>query len=203
MKRLTIIVYIILSVSNVCALDVSIKTEVKGGDKPVVDGKTNLPNDTDLMVSIKRKESSYGGQAKIKVAGGQFHAGPFTQKGLPFNPGIYALTITVPFAPTQPSSVQTIIGEHGEKMLGSLVKKGALGKIVEYRTVFKIAGAVSVDKDKQARQHDIKDKHEWWLKNCKDICNTSQIQYGQKTGNMYDFDWDRCYNKCLTNERKK
>jgi hypothetical protein len=192
-----------LIVSNVWALNVSINTAVQGGDKPVIDGQTNLPDNTDLMISIKRNESSYGGQAKVKVTGGKFHAGPFTQKGAPFNPGIYTLLVTAPYAPTQPSSVQSIIGGHGENISGNLVKKGSLGKLVEYKTTFKIAGGVSTDKDKQARQQDKKDRHEWWLKSCKDLCTASQLQYGQSSGKMYDFDWDKCYNKCLAEEGKK
>jgi len=201
--KILIVLLLLLTVSNAWGLNVTMSTDVKGGDKPFVDGKTNLPDNTDLMISIKRKESSYGGQAKAKVSGGQFHAGPFTQKASPFNPGTYILKVTAPFAPTQPSSVQSIIGGHGEKLNGPLVKMGAIGKLVEYTTIFKIAGVVSSEKDKQARQQDKKDKHEWWLKNCKDICIASQVQYGQRTGNMYNFDWDRCYNKCLAEEGKK
>jgi hypothetical protein len=199
MRYPILILLFVFSVSEAFALNVTMSTKIEGGDKPIVIGKTNLPDGTDLMVSIERNKSAYGGQSKVKVARGEFRAGPFTQKGSAFNPGKYTLKITVPFAPTQPSSVQSLIGDHGQKLQGSLVKKGALGKFAEYRSTFIVAGAESAEKDKIARQQDKKDRHEWWIKNCKDICTAAQVQ----SGNITNFDWERCNNKCLAEEGKK
>jgi len=158
MRYLIVIVLLVLSVSEAFALNVTMSTKVEGGGKPVVVGKTNLPEGTDLMVSIKRKKSAYHGQIKVQVSRGEFWAGPFTQKGSAFNPGTYTLEITVPFAPSQPASVQSQIGDHGEKLQGPLVKKGALGKYAEYRSTFKVAGEESAEKDKMARQQDKKER---------------------------------------------
>ncbi|HET6418652.1 MAG TPA: hypothetical protein VFG19_00755 [Geobacteraceae bacterium] len=199
MRYQIILLLLVFSVSEAFALNVTMSTKIQGGDKPIVVGKTNLPDGTDLMVSIERNKSAYGGQSKVKVSRGEFRAGPFTQKGSAFNPGTYTLKITVPFAPTQPSSVQSVIGDHGQELQGSLVKRGALGKFAEYHSTFKVAGAVSAIKDKMARQQDMKDRHEWWIKNCKDICTASQVQ----SGDITNFDWERCYNKCLAEEKKK
>jgi hypothetical protein len=201
--RIMSILLLLLTVSNAWGLNVRITTKVKGGDKPFVFGKTNLPDKTELVISIKCKKSSCGGQAKAIVSGGIFHAGPFTQKGAPFNLGIYTLTVTAPFAPLQPSSVQAFFGAHGENLNGPFVKKVGIGKLVEYQTSFKIAGAVSAEKDDQARKQDKNDIHEWWQNQCLDLCIAAQDQYGKRTGNMYNFDWDQCYNKCLLEEGKK
>lgn len=198
MRYLILLLLLAFSASEAFALNVTMSTKIQGGDKPIVLGKTNLPDGTDLMVSIERNKNAYGGQSKVKVSRGEFRVGPFSQKGSAFNPGTYTLKITVPFAPTQPASVQSVIGDHGQKLQGSLVKKGALGKFAEYRTSFKVAGAESVIKDKMARQQDKKDRHEWWIKSCKDICTTAQVQ----SGDITDFDWERCYNKCLAEEGK-
>jgi hypothetical protein len=199
MRYIVLILIVVFSVSEALALNVTMSAKIEGGDKPFVLGKTNLPDGTDIMISIVRKESSYGGQSKVKVTHGEFRTGPLSQKGGVFNSGVYTLKITVPFAPTQPSSVQAIIGSHGEKLQGSLVKKGALGKFVKYCSTFKIGGTVSNEKDEMSRQQDKKDRHEWWLKSCKDICVTAQVQSGDTT----NFDWDHCYNKCLAGEGKK
>lgn len=180
MRWTALLMLFFVLIPNAWALNVSMSIKTEGGNKPAVIGKTNLPDGTDVMVSISRKESSYSGQAKAKVTKGEFRTASFTQKGAPFNPGIYKLEVTVPYAPTQPASVKAIIGEHGERLQGNLVKKSALGKYAVYRTTFKIGGTVSAEKDKVARQQDKRDVEEWKNKNCKDICITLQVQSGMR-----------------------
>jgi len=160
MRYLIVIVLLVLSVSEAFALNVTMSTKVEGGGKPVVVGKTNLPDGTHLMVDIKRKKSTYHGQDKAQVFRGKFRVGPFTQWGNALNPGTYTLEITVPFAQVQPASVQSQIGSHGEKLQGPLVKKEDLGNRAEYHSTFKVAGAESAEKDKMARQQYEKERQE-------------------------------------------
>ena len=49
------------------ALNVSLSAKTEGGSKPIVTGVTNLPDGTDLMITISRTESQYMAQDKVKV----------------------------------------------------------------------------------------------------------------------------------------
>ena len=54
-------------------LDVSIEVAVEGGGKPVIVGKTNLPDGFQAIASLEEGERILG-QAKIEVRSGQFTA---------------------------------------------------------------------------------------------------------------------------------
>lgn len=198
MRNLIVLFLLIFAASEANAINVTLSANAEGGDKPVIVGKTNLPDGTDLMISIKRASSSYSGQSKVKVSNGAFRTGPFTQKGAAFNPGTYELKVTTPYAQVQPKAVQAQIGERGEKLQGVLTKKGSTSRQVEYKTTFKVDGVVSAEKDKSARAQDKKDTQEWIIKSCKDICTAAQLQ----SGSIKNFDWERCYNKCMAEQKR-
>lgn len=181
------------------ALKVTLTTTIEGGDRPVVNGKTNLPDGIELMISIARKQSSYLGQQKAQVRGGSFRAGPFSQKGQPLNPGVYNIEVMTPLAPVQPPHTWPTIGNNGAKLEGNLVKKSPYGgRIVEYKTTYKVAGGkTSPEHDKAARAQAQRDRHQWWLDSCKSNCNLTRA-VAQRRGER--FDWDRCYFKCVADE---
>jgi len=133
MKRFLATFAIVILATPVWALKVSMSAKVEGGDKPVVVGATNLPDGTELMVTIRRTESGYTAQDKTRVAKGAFGAGPFSQKGGPLNPGVYTIEVSSPLASLQPPFVRSVIGREGSNLEGPLAKQLKFGgKVVEY-----------------------------------------------------------------------
>lgn len=188
----------LLATCNAYALTATLSATTDGSDRPVISGTTNLPDGMELMVTISRKESSYSAQDKARVADGKFRAGPFSQKGGGLNPGTYSLEIMTPMAQVQPPHTWPVIGNGGSKLQGALVKKSPYGgKVVEYRTNFKVAGAGSAQKDRSARIQETTDAHEWWLKSCRSNC---EMASGLAVKRREPFDMNRCYYKCVADE---
>jgi hypothetical protein len=172
-----------------------------GGSKPTIIGKTNLPDGMELMITIHRKGSSYMAQDKVKVLGGEFKSTTFSQGDAPLNPGTYKLEISSSLAGFQSPSVQTAIGKDGNILKGPLSKKSTFGgRVVEYKTSFKVSGGVaSKDKDKAAVEKSNKDQYNWWVENCESQCN---LLRGMAKRRKEQFDWDSCYAKCIADEPK-
>lgn len=93
--------------------------------KVSVEGITNLPDDTELMVTISNS-LGYRGQESASVLGRRFRAGPFSAHGQPLPEGRYTVDVTMPIPRVQPAAVRSVIGEHGEKLSGKLVHRGRL-----------------------------------------------------------------------------
>lgn len=189
----------ILMATPVWAFTVTISAKVEGDGRPTVIGATNLPDGTELMVTIRRPESRYMAQDKARTSNGAFRAGPFSQKGGSLNPGVYTVEISSPIAAVQPPAVRSVIGHEGANLQGPLAKRSTFGgKVVEYQMSFTVGGGnVSSDRDRATRSQADKDKHEWWLKSCKSNCNLVQ---GVARNRGEPFEWDRCYAKCLAEE---
>ena len=188
--------------SNSYAFIVTMTASSDGNEKPTISGTTNLPDGVDLMVTISRKESSYMAQDKVKVSGGKFHTVSFSQNNGALNSGTYSLEIGTPMASVMPPKTWPVIGNDGEKLEGPLVKKASFGgKLVKYKTTFKIgSGKSSSQNDQAARKQDAKNTHEWWLKSCKDTCALTEA-VANKRGEA--FNMDRCYYKCVADEPKR
>ncbi|MGZ8252271.1 MAG: hypothetical protein ACXWT7_07990 [Methylophilaceae bacterium] len=201
--RLTFAFALFLLVSvRAFALTVTVTATTDGTDKPTIIGTTNLPDGIELMITLQRKESDYMAQDKTQVKGGAFRAGPFSQKGVGLNPGVYTLEVTMPLANLQPPPTWPVIGNDGANLQGPLAKKSKFGgKVVEYKTSFKMGGGQrSAEKDKVARAQAEKDTHAWWLQSCKDTCNMTQ-NLARSRNEV--FNWERCYYKCVADEPKK
>ncbi len=199
MKNQIIFLFLLLlPATNVLAINVTLTTTVEGNDKPVISGKTNLPDGTDLSVSLSRKSSSYSGQCFTKVNNGQFKTTPYTQHGAPLNPGNYVVSILTPYAPVQPKSVQKIIGGHGEYLKGALVKKEELGKLIRYKTTYKVAGLNSPQKDKEAREKEKVALEEWQRRSCYDICTLKVA-----SGSVKQLNYDICVDQCMAKLKSK
>jgi len=194
--------FLLLSSAQASALTVTLTAKAEGGDKPAIVGTTNLPDGIQLMITLLRKESQYMAQDKATVKNGAFRVGPFSQKGVGLNPGTYTLEVTMPLASLQPPATWPVIGKDGAELQGPLVQKSRYGgKIVEYKTAFKIGGAQSSpERDKAARVQSEKDRHTWWLESCKDTCSMTQNLARKRNE---PFDLDRCYYKCVADEPKK
>lgn len=115
---------------------------VENQGKVVFLGETNLPNGTEIMVTLSNN-SGFTAQDKTSVQSGSFESGPFSDKGNSLS-GNYNVKISTPTANVQPSSVKDIIGENGINLTGSLIKSDAtFGKRVEYNETFSVGSASS------------------------------------------------------------
>jgi hypothetical protein len=166
------------------ALEPAIKVVVETPPRPVVTGQTNLPDGTELMISISRKQSSYLAEDQVNVMGGNFRSQKFSEKGSDLNPGKYSVEVLMPFPGVQSEDVRFIIGEHGEKLTGPLVKHKQLGSLVEYVSTFQVGGPSNAKADSAARSQERKDKEKWVRDSCNWIFDTTETlrREGKLTG---------------------
>jgi len=130
---------------------VELETDVDVADgKPVIRGKTNLPDGTKLGVRVAGARG-YAAAADAVAANGAFTAGPFTANHAPLPTGSYEVRIVMPVPNVQPEAVRAVIGENGEHLKGRLVKRGDLGVIVESNKSFHIGASESVARAEDAR----------------------------------------------------
>ncbi|MFA7608115.1 MAG: hypothetical protein WCY08_16205 [Rhodocyclaceae bacterium] len=127
--------------ASALALDVFMSVAVDGDGRPVVSGKTNLPDSTALMVSISGEQSRLKQQSKAIVRRGNFQAGPFTNRGQPLADGEYTFSISTPVASLLPKEVQAVIGSQGERLSGPLVAHIPGGKLIKYTGQFTVGGS--------------------------------------------------------------
>jgi hypothetical protein len=130
---------------------VTIETSVSEGARPIITGKTNLPDGTKLDLWLlkpwlpnareraalntfmcdptlfaSRDCTPLTASGKLPgdsvvVESGRFTYGPITDRGAPLSPGAYVLEVMANFVVEQPPNVRAIIGQHGENMLGPMV----------------------------------------------------------------------------------
>ncbi|WP_311945758.1 hypothetical protein [Halomonas piscis] len=104
-----------------------------------VTGSTNLPDDAQLLIAIKRAASGARWQERAQVHDGQFQAGPLGfGSGVP--DGDYSVRVQLSEASVQPPAVRRRIGDEGERLAGELVREAphGLGQIAVYRRAFSI-----------------------------------------------------------------
>ena len=102
-------------------IEVTFNIEVTGEEgKPVFEIETNLPDDTELDLSLLWDDKfNYEDQTAV-VKDGKAQSEPFTDNGGPLS-GYSAFGITM-FPANQTKSVQAVIGEHGEYITGPMVE---------------------------------------------------------------------------------
>jgi len=109
-------------------IDLSIELTDEG--HVVLIGRTNLPNDTVIMTSVKQDPIGFHGQDRVSVQAGIFRAGPFGPMGQGLPVGHYLAEALIPYPVVQPASVRAIIGNNGEQLAGDLVVRDDIGPIV-------------------------------------------------------------------------
>lgn len=122
-----------------------------------LDGTTNLPTNTNLMLSVEeRVQGGFRGQSKCSVASDRsFSSEAFGPSG-GLRDGLYIAEVMMPIPRVQPDDVKKIIGENGENLSGPLVEDGSLGVTVSAKREFTIGGAQAA----QAQQQRAKDAEE-------------------------------------------
>src|SRR5947208_1833636 len=136
------------------ALEPTIRVDVETPQRPVVNGQTNLPDGTELMVTVSRRESNYTAEDKVVVVGGKFRTQTFSQGGADLNPGRYSVEVLMPYATGQSQGVRSVVGGRGEKLTGRLVKHEALGSLVKYVSTFQVRGSTNAKADQAAREQE-------------------------------------------------
>ncbi|MCA1576626.1 MAG: hypothetical protein LC794_04585 [Acidobacteria bacterium] len=115
------------SASDISSLDEGVvlrfKVETSRTLKPRIIGETNLPDGTELMVSLDSKSVNYNGSDNTTVNGGRFQSAEFSSNYNNLKAGQYVAEVVMPIPAVQPPSVRAIIGENGEKLKGALVKR--------------------------------------------------------------------------------
>lgn len=98
-------------------------------EKAVFDIKTNLPDETVLMLSISsgdyNVDTANTAQDKVTVKNGSAKSSGFSNKGSKLS-GNYDLSISMSIPSTQSEEVRKVIGEKGEYMHGDLVKNAEI-----------------------------------------------------------------------------
>lgn len=134
-------------------LTLTLSVDKQPGNRVQLNGKTNLPPGTKLMLSVKEQiENGFLGQSSCFVAvDGTFEAGTFGPKGGLMD-GLYVADVTMPYPSVQPADVKRVIGANGENLKGPLLKKNAFGVTASYKTEFSIGE--NADAAQAARKND-------------------------------------------------
>lgn len=100
---------------------VEISVSVSGDiGKPEFTINTNLPDETELMLSLSGED--YMGQAKIVVKNGIATSEAFSNKGEALS-GVFSLDVSMSLPRLQSDFVRSVIGEQGENISGPYVEK--------------------------------------------------------------------------------
>lgn len=124
---------------DIAPLDVEISAQValRSDRRLVVEGESNLPDETLIQIIIEREVSSVRWRERTRVEDGVFAAGPFGPgSGLP--DGGYIVKVEVSEGSVQPLSVQARIGHEGQHLAGELVSqtRHGLGQVATYSRRF-------------------------------------------------------------------
>ncbi|MFC2990909.1 hypothetical protein [Halomonas tibetensis] len=130
------------------AVEIEFSVTLGGDRRLLVEGESNLPDNSRLQVVVQREASGIRWQERTTLTEGRFQAGPFgSGSGLP--DGGYVITVNLSEATVQPEGVRARIGERGEHLSGSLVStsRHGLGQVASASRRFMIG-------DEPRRTHD-------------------------------------------------
>ncbi len=122
-------------------LNVTIEESIEEKDGKIrFNIKTNLPNTTELMVSVSESNGDYKGQTKAIVTNGEAQTEWFSNKGEPLKNGDYYLLIAMSMPSTQSEEVQKIVGKNGEYLEGDLVITNNGSSYIAMDAIITLAG---------------------------------------------------------------
>ncbi|MEX0643285.1 MAG: SHD1 domain-containing protein [Pirellulales bacterium] len=151
-------------------VSLTVEPKVRDDMRVVITGKTNLPADAQLMVTVEDAVSPVSAyQTKTSVlTDGSFQSEPLGQlTGL--EAGWYVASVTVPYAMVQPKHVREAIGSKGDVLTGPLVKKdGTFGTTIKVEQKF-LVGENYAPANQVARLKKELDEHKLILQRIKDV----------------------------------
>jgi hypothetical protein len=142
-----------------------VKAQAIGNTGVHLEGLTNLPDGTELMVSVQRGPVM-GGDKEV-VAGGHFAEDVLPKRGQPIPPGNYDVEVSTPFGDFQPPEVKAELGSNYEALTGPLLSKSNGGRIVDYNSKFHVGGSVDTKADQQSRADALQRSKNVAEKSCK------------------------------------
>lgn len=95
-----------------------------------IKGTTNLPDDTELNITVEDSKEEWRSQTKAVVSNGAFLISNL-EIAYGLSPERYKIDITQIVPPFQPESVKKVIGGHGEYLTGALVSDSPMGKTAQ------------------------------------------------------------------------
>lgn len=119
--------------TNPSLIDVAINATASAVDEKhiQISGSTNLPDQTELNITVEDSKSEWRSQTEAVVSGGTF----FIQKleiAYGLTPDKYEIRITQLVPPLQPELVKQVVGDHGEYLTGELVSDSEMGKSASF-----------------------------------------------------------------------
>jgi hypothetical protein len=166
------------------AIEVTMDIFIENPLQPIFHGATNLPDGSELMLTLSRPETLYMAQAKMSVVGGHFTTERFSAEQHSLNAGRYKIEISMSTAQLQPEQVQAVIGDQGQRMTGKFVIPGFGGVMFDYVTERQLGGPANAPLDATAKAQVIADLRRWLVKSCTskvDFVNAA-VQSGMVTG---------------------
>lgn len=128
-------------------------------------GETNLPDGTELMVSLTRRPVVMGD--KVVVQSGRFAVDLRPLNDLPMPPGAYRLSVSTPYGDLQPGDVKSQLGSNYEALSGPLLEKSEHGsRTINYETKVELGGAANPKADKEARQRAYREHEAFAKRSC-------------------------------------
>lgn len=95
-----------------------------------IKGSTNLPDETQLNITVEDSKEEWRSQTDAIVSNGAFLI-PNLEIAYGLSPDRYKIDITQIVPPLQPESVRKVIGDHGERLTGELVSDSSMGKTAQ------------------------------------------------------------------------
>ncbi len=139
---------------SIVQMRLSVKEE---NGKLTVEGNTNLPDATNLLIWVEGNIAgeAYQAQSKVAVENGRFSKAGFSYHGNPLPAGTYKVTVSMaPYG--QPQSVKAAVGKGLANLSGPLIKENdGGGKMVKQETEITIGGRNAVDRREQAEDASI------------------------------------------------
>lgn len=103
-----------------------------------ISGETNLYDEANLLVSVKKKSGQLYGQSKAVVKDGKFNFGLLRYKDKGYEPGDYAIEISVSIPYTQPESFRIKAGLEYENLDGIYVQRNGIAPTIKYIEEFQV-----------------------------------------------------------------
>lgn len=122
------------------ALKVEFKLKIEQLDNRFLNiiGETNLYDEANLLVSIRKNSGQLCGQGKADVKGGKFTCGLFLNKNKGYEPGDYTIEISVSIPNTQPELFRIKAGLEYENLTGPYIQRDGIAPLIKYKEKFQV-----------------------------------------------------------------
>lgn len=157
--------YSSVQASSKINVNIEINHEVSNDNKLKINIISNVPNETNFLVTVSNDELDYTAQDSVQLNNGYAETSWFSSQKRSLKPAKYEVSVTMPLAHTQPESVQKIIGERGGNLTGDYVSESNLGKSANKKVIidlndenildYKIV-EITTDNLRNAQGHDYK-----------------------------------------------